>query len=207
VRPGDTAAEHPAFKAQLAGVADPRALELHRSARRLYGARLVAVAVDRAAGVAGALVALAAEELRHLILKRLLQDHPRAQARDRLHRIVALGDSGQHLIELTTQPLARDYLRHAGVPPSFGLVRSEAEATPALHFPGQRDGTVGRVHNQLTDVASAVRIRLRACQGVSWPMARLPARETGSGSSHPPMTAVTRIPTARASAARAHSKY
>jgi hypothetical protein len=63
------------------------------------------------------------------------------QPRDRLHRIVALGDAGQNLVELAAQPLARDYLRHAGVPPMLrtGQVRSGGYVRP--HFPGHWDGT------------------------------------------------------------------
>src|SRR5512144_2544755 len=60
---------------------------------------------------------------------------PLAQPRDRLHRIVVLADASHHLIKLAAQPLARDYLRHAGVPPMLRLVRTEAEATSALRSP------------------------------------------------------------------------
>src|SRR5512133_12355 len=100
VRACDTLAEYLALELQLTDAADPRPLELHRPARRLYDARLVSVAVDRAAVAGGALIALAAEELRHLVLQRLLHDQPRPQARDRLNRIVALSDPGQHLVKL-----------------------------------------------------------------------------------------------------------
>src|ERR671924_2302757 len=70
VRARDALAEHLALELQLADATDARALELHRSARRLHRRGLVAVAVDRAA-LAGALVAPAAEELGHLVLERL----------------------------------------------------------------------------------------------------------------------------------------
>src|SRR5215210_3703449 len=140
MRPGDALAEHLALEAQLADRADARTLELHHPAGRLHRPRLIAVAVNRAA-VRAARIALAAEELGHLVFERLLHDQPRAGARDRLDRIVALGDAVQNLIELAAQPLARDYLRHAGVPPMLRLVRDKAEATSALRFPGQWDGT------------------------------------------------------------------
>ena len=85
-------AEHLTLELQLAHRPDPRALKLHRPARHPHRPRLIAVAIDRRAAI-GAHVALAAEELGHLILERLLHDQPRAQTRDRLHRIVALGDT------------------------------------------------------------------------------------------------------------------
>ena len=77
-----------------------------------------------------ACVALAAQELGHLVLEGLLQDQPRPNARDRLDRIVVLTDAGQNLIELAAQPLARDYLRHAGVPPMLRRVRTKRRLRP-----------------------------------------------------------------------------
>jgi len=52
----------------------------------------------------GALVAHTAEELAHLVLKRLLQDQPRAQPPDPLDRIGLTVNTGQQLIELAAQP-------------------------------------------------------------------------------------------------------
>jgi hypothetical protein len=49
--------------------------------------------------LARAFIALPAEELRDLVLQRLLQDQPRSQATDRLDRVVLPGDTGQHLIQ------------------------------------------------------------------------------------------------------------
>jgi hypothetical protein len=115
-------AQHAALEAQLRRVTHSRALELDRATRRAHPARLVPVAVrDR---LLGALVARSPEELGHLVLERLLQDQPRSQPADRLHRIVVLADTGQRFIELCAKPLARGYSRHAGVPPSLRLVRS-----------------------------------------------------------------------------------
>src|SRR3954451_25101460 len=138
VRARDTLAEHLALEPQLRRVAHARALELHRPARRLHHPRLVAVAVDRRA-VVGARVALAAEELGQLVLERLLHDQPRAQARDRFDRIIVLCDTGQHLIELAAQPLTRDYLRHAGVPPMLRLIRTKRRLRP--HYVSPASGT------------------------------------------------------------------
>ena len=87
-----------------------------------------------------ALIARSAEELRDLVLERLLQDQPRAQPTDPLNRIKLAVDTGQHLIELAAKPLARGYSRHAGVPPS-STCQVKAEATPALLSPGSWDGT------------------------------------------------------------------
>jgi hypothetical protein len=46
----------------------------------------------------GALVAAAAEELRHLVLQRLPQDQTGCQTADRLHRVLLPADIGQHLV-------------------------------------------------------------------------------------------------------------
>src|SRR4051794_15159024 len=94
--------------------------------------------------IIGTFVAHAAEELRHLLLERLLQDQPRAQAPDPLQRIGLALDTGQHIIKLAAKPLARGYSRHAGVPPSASTRQVKAEATPALLSPGSWDGTKAR---------------------------------------------------------------
>src|SRR4051812_15947708 len=104
MRARDALAEHLTLEPQLAHRPDPRALELHRPARRLDRPGLVAVAVDRA-GVAvtvvGTGVARAAEELGHLVLERLLQmirpggagssGQPGATGGDRRHRLHRVG--------------------------------------------------------------------------------------------------------------------
>jgi hypothetical protein len=64
-----------------------RALKLQRTARRLDRPWLMAVAIDPLA-LAGARVALAAQELGHLIFEHLLHDQPRTQTRDPSTRIV-----------------------------------------------------------------------------------------------------------------------
>src|SRR4051812_27178384 len=86
-------------------------------------------------GIGGALVAAPAEELGDLVLQGLLQDQPRTEAAGQLNRIGLALDAGQQLIELAAKPLARDYLLHAGVPPSASTRQVKAEATPALPFP------------------------------------------------------------------------
>jgi hypothetical protein len=47
----------------------------------------------------GTLVAAATEELRDLVLERLLQDQPCSQPPDRLDRVLLVADTGQHLIQ------------------------------------------------------------------------------------------------------------
>ena len=142
VRAGDALAEHPALESQPLRVADPRTLELHRTARRLDRPGFVAVAIARRArDIIGALIALATEELGHLLLECLLQDQPRTQPRDRLDRIVVLTDPGQHRIEwrrnrsLGTILAMRAYLHR------FDLSGQKRRLRPHEHFPGQRDAT------------------------------------------------------------------
>jgi hypothetical protein len=109
--------------------------EVWREVRRKPIPVAVAHRVDRA------LVPGAPEEPGHLVLERLLQDQPRAQPTDPLHRIKLGVDTGQHVIEFAAKPLARGYSRHAGVPPSASTRQVKAEATPALLSPGSWDGT------------------------------------------------------------------
>jgi hypothetical protein len=97
VRARHALTENPALEPELARIADPWALQGHRPARRLDRLRFMAVAVaDR---LSAALIPPAAEELRDLVLQRLLQDQPGSQAADRLNRVVLLTDTGQHLIQ------------------------------------------------------------------------------------------------------------
>jgi hypothetical protein len=123
-------AEDAALEAELGRVTHTRALQLDRARRGPDLARLVAVAVRNR--LPGALVPRATEERGHLVLQRLLQDQPRTEAADHLHRILLGADTGQRLIELCAKPLARDYSRHAGVPPSLRLVRSKRRLRPPL---------------------------------------------------------------------------
>ena len=60
-------------------------------------------------------MATAAEELGHLLLQRLLQDQPRSQPADQLHRILLCADASQRVTELGAKPLARGYSRDTGV--------------------------------------------------------------------------------------------
>lgn len=102
-----------AAEAERRGVADARPLQLERASGRLHDHPLVAVSVrDR---LSAALVALAAEELAQLLLERLVQDRPGAEAADRLDRVVLLADTGDQVSELAAQPLARGYARRQGV--------------------------------------------------------------------------------------------
>src|ERR1019366_5685090 len=61
VRAGDALAEHPALEPELAGITDPRALQAHRSARRLDRPRLIPIAVADA--LLAALISSAAKEV------------------------------------------------------------------------------------------------------------------------------------------------
>ena len=134
-RPGarHVLAQHPALEAELGRVAHAWTLQLDGAAGGAHPAPLVAVAVRHR--LLGALVAGATEELAHLVLQRLLQDQPRSQATDRLHRILLLADTGQRLIELCAKPIARGYSRHAGVPPFASTGRSKRRLRPPLQFP------------------------------------------------------------------------
>ncbi|MGH2865463.1 MAG: hypothetical protein ACRDJX_09480 [Solirubrobacteraceae bacterium] len=85
--------------------------------------------------LAGALITPAAEELRDLVLQRLLKDQPCSQPPDRLDRILLPVDTGQHLIQLAAKSLARGYLLHAGVPPSLGLIRTKRRLRPQHQIP------------------------------------------------------------------------
>src|ERR1035437_6348397 len=114
----DALAEHPALEPELARITDPGALQTHRAARRLDRPRLIPIAV--ADGFLAALISSAAQEVADLILERLLKDQPRSQPTGRLNRILLAVDPGQHLIQFYAKFLARDYLLHAGVPPSLG---------------------------------------------------------------------------------------
>src|SRR5215211_4254107 len=91
-------------------VAQARALQLERPRGRLHGRRLVAVAVDR--GLAGAPVAGPTEEVGELLLERLLEDQPGAEAADRLDRILLLADALDGGVELRAEALGRDYAGH-----------------------------------------------------------------------------------------------
>jgi len=115
VRARHALAHDRAAEAERGGVAHARTLELECPGGRLHPHPLVAVAMRER--LAAALVALAAEELGQLLLERLLQDQPGAEAADRLDRIVLVAGAGDDLLELAAQPLARDYARHQGVPP------------------------------------------------------------------------------------------
>ena len=91
-------AQQSRLEAELRRVAHPRALELDGARRGPHLARLVAVAVRD--HIPSALIPSAPEELGHLVLERLLQDQPRTEATDRLHWILLLADTGQHVIQL-----------------------------------------------------------------------------------------------------------
>jgi len=66
--------------------------------------------VDR--GLAGALVAGPTEEVGELLLERLLEDQPGAEAADRLDRILLLADALDGGVELRAEALGRDYAGH-----------------------------------------------------------------------------------------------
>ena len=133
VRAGHALAENPTLEPQLARVANPRALHAHRAARRLDRPRFMPVAVaDR---LVSALIAPAAQELRDLVLQRLLQDQTRSQAADRpppgpaprRHRPAphpALGETSRSGLP---SPCGRTSI--------FDLFRVKAEATPATSNP------------------------------------------------------------------------
>ena len=141
VRSRDTLAEYLTLEPHPARVANPRTLDHGRTARRPNRAWLLKpVAVDHLPAAVNALIPRPADELRHLILERLLQDQPGAEPRDRLHRILLLADPGQDFIKLVAQPFAGDYLLHAGVPPSASTCRSKRRLRPP-YFPRPWDGT------------------------------------------------------------------
>src|SRR5439155_9718416 len=99
--------------------------------------RLVPVAIrDQPAT---AFVALPAEELRQLLLERLLQDQPSTEPADRLDRIILIANTGNNIGELAAQPLTRDYARHQGVPPRRLPGQRGGYARP--NSPGSRDAT------------------------------------------------------------------
>jgi hypothetical protein len=133
-RPGarHVLAQHPALEAELGRVAHAWTLQLDGAAGGAHPAPLVAVAVRHR--LLGALVAGATEELAHLVLQRLLQDQPRSQATDRLHRILLLADTGQRLMSS-----ARNRSRGATLPCGRTSIRFDwsvkAEATPAPSIP------------------------------------------------------------------------
>ena len=83
----------------------------------------------------GTLIAPTAEELRDLVLQRLLQDQPGSQTANHLHRVLLPIDTGQHLIQFRAEPLARGYLLHAGVPPSSTCSGSKRRLRPQPQFP------------------------------------------------------------------------
>ena len=87
-------------------------------------------------GLFGALVASTAEELRHLVLERLLQDQPRAEAADRIQGILIAADTGQHFSELSAKPLARGYSRHAAYLHSLRLVGQSGGYARSFISPG-----------------------------------------------------------------------
>jgi hypothetical protein len=68
------------------------------------------LAVD--ARLAGALIAGAAEELGQLLLERLLEDQPGAEAAHRLDRIDLIADAPEGRVELRAHALGRDYAGH-----------------------------------------------------------------------------------------------
>ncbi len=82
-----------------------------------------------------ALIAPAAEELRDLVLQRLLQNQTRSQATDHLHRVLLPVDTSQDLLQLSAKPLTRGYLLHAGVPPSSTCSGSKRRLRPQPQFP------------------------------------------------------------------------
>jgi len=96
---------------------------------------------------------------------RRLREHPPPAPQDSTNGCAENLDAGQNLVKLAAQPLARDYLRHADVPPSASSCQDKAEATSALHFPGHRDGTRQRASNWLA---------VRASRGV--PVPSVPSR-------------------------------
>src|SRR5215211_6203448 len=96
MRPRDALAQHLALEADLGGVANPWTLDHRRAAGRANRRRLgEPVAVDHPLLAVGALMAATANELGDLVLQRLLEDQPRAAPRDRLDRILFLGDAVQ----------------------------------------------------------------------------------------------------------------
>ena len=133
VRAGHALAENPAHEPQLARVANPRTLQVHRAARRLDRPRFMPITVaDR---LASALISLPAEELRDLVLERLLQDQPRTQAADHLDRVVA---PRRH--RPAPHPVLSETSR-SGLPSPCGRTsiawscQDKAEATPATSIP------------------------------------------------------------------------
>src|SRR5579875_1095926 len=81
----------------------------------------------------GPLIASATEELRQLILERLLDDQPRAEPTDLLDRIPKLASVPDQRIELLAQPLARGYSRsHLGVPPA--CLAGQSGGYARIHF-------------------------------------------------------------------------
>lgn len=106
------AAEQAALEAQRARVAHARALELDRPGGGHHPPRLIGVAVTYR--LVGSLLADTADELDHLVLKRLLQDQPRAQPTDPLDRIGLAVDAGQpYLHQLRLVRSKRGYVRPA----------------------------------------------------------------------------------------------
>jgi hypothetical protein len=85
------------------------------------------------------LVALPPQELGQLLLERLLQDQPRTEPADRLDRIILVANTGNKIMELAAQPLARDYARHQGVPPR--RLPGQRGGYARLNSPGSWDAT------------------------------------------------------------------
>ena len=99
MRASDALAEQLTLEPHPARVPDPRTLNHRRATRSPNRARLLKpVAINHLPEAADALIPAPADELRDLVLERLLQDQPRTKTRDRLHRILDLADPGQDFI-------------------------------------------------------------------------------------------------------------
>src|SRR5207244_9463185 len=102
------------------------------------------------------LVALPAEELAQLLLERLLQDQSCAETTNRLDRIILVADTGNDLVELAAQPLARNYARHQGVPPR--RLPGQRGGYARLVSPGSRDATLAIRREHAVSLLSALAI-------------------------------------------------
>ena len=69
-------------------------------------------------------------------LERMLQNQPRAEAADRLDRVVLVADTGDEILKVAVQPLARAML--AIWRTSSSTYGSTRRLRP-IHFPGSRD--------------------------------------------------------------------
>ncbi len=91
----------------------------------------------------GALIAGAAEVLGHLVLERLLEDQPGAEAADRFNRIDFLVDAVEGGLELAPQALRRGYAGH-GCSSFLGLAGQSGSYALFRFPPGEWDGTCDR---------------------------------------------------------------